>query len=213
MSYRKPMKAIVPWCEARAWRGQGWIWQEKMDGIFTTIEAGGLLLAGERLADGRIFAFDVLEVDGQDISCRPLRERREPFLGYFSRREKSDRFNPSILAVSEGFGGEFVEAVMVAGGEGVVAKCMDDHYGPMLAYKRRADFLCVVSRLGMSQSVELCDAVTGAPRGRVALFGGKCERVRVGSILKITGQCLTPKGCIREPRPCDDAPNSWLVKY
>ena len=49
--------------------------------------------------------------------------------------------------------------------------------------------------------------------GHVALRGGKCDRVLVGSIVKVEGFGLTAAGMIREPRVCGDTPTSWLVKF
>ena len=49
--------------------------------------------------------------------------------------------------------------------------------------------------------------------GSVPLLGGKCDRVRVGSIIKVEGFGLTAGGKIREPRVCRDTATSWLVKY
>ena len=64
---------------------------------------------------------------------------------------------------------------------------------------------------GGTQSVEI--EINGQPAGRVALLGGKCDRVRVGSVLKVEGFGLTPAGRIREPRVCRDTPTSWLVRF
>jgi hypothetical protein len=61
--------------------------------------------------------------------------------------------------------------------------------------------------------VEVADAATGERRGKVTLRGGKIDRVRVGSIIKIEGLELHASGVIRDPRPCMDTETSWLVKF
>jgi hypothetical protein len=52
------------------------------------------------------------------------------------------------------------------------------------------------------------DAETGQDRGRVKMGGGKCDQVRIGSIIRVEGLGLTDLGKIREPRACRE----WLVK-
>ena len=53
----------------------------------------------------------------------------------------------------------------------------------------------------------------GQARGAVALRGGKCDQIRVGSLIKVEGFGLHPSGLIREPRPCKDTPTSWLIQF
>lgn len=106
----------------------------------------------------------------------------------------------------------------------------------MLSCKRIETFYCIATEIGASQSVKISritnfgelknsddpacfgddhfyQAVHSEPCGSVKLGGGKCDRVRVGSILKIEGFGLTRDGKIREPRPCKDSPTSWLIKF
>jgi hypothetical protein len=120
----------------------------------------------------------------------------------------------SCLRPATGNGGEFLEAVLARGGEGIVCKDLSAPYGEMWACKRIVELLCVVTDFcGGSQAVKIADAATGQPRGKISLFGGKIARVRVGSILKCAGMNLTDRGLIREPRLCQDTPESWLVKF
>lgn len=114
---------------------------------------------------------------------------------------------------------------------------------PMEACKRLETFYCLVTGLHAGQSVQIAlvghpcrDAQNSAvrsmlptpsetvdlghwtldsatPCGNVKLGGGKCDKVRIGSILKIEGFGLTREGKIREPRPCRDTATSWLIKY
>ena len=234
----KPRKISVPMAEGRCWRGGGeFIYQEKMDGEFSIAECGVrsaecATLAGERMATGRFVAFDVLQHAGQDVRAWPLRDRWGLLLGL---RGVIEADGGEI--VPTGNGGEFLEAVLAAGGEGVVAKDWNSPYSaPMFACKRLETFLCVVTGFcGGTQSVAMARMVEGSwlrvegenaglstlnsqlsttvPCGHVALRGGKCDQVRVGSIIKVEGMGLTAAGMIREPRVCRDTATSWLVKF
>jgi hypothetical protein len=57
------------------------------------------------------------------------------------------------------------------------------------------------------------DSASGQARGNLPLFGGRCDRVRVGSILKVEGFGLHASGLIREGRVCKDTADSWLVVF
>jgi hypothetical protein len=84
----------------------------------------------------------------------------------------------------------------------------------MLAAKRLETWICRVAGFnGGCQSVRIVDNASGQARGNLPLFGGRCDRVRVGSILKVEGFGLHRSGLIREPRVCKDSENSWLIKF
>lgn len=226
----KPRKIVVPLSEALAWRGGcGFIYQEKMDGCFSTLAIAGNTILGERMAAGRFVAFDCLARQGQDISQEPTRIRWAELNAWFQELKKpaspagdysmnhGGRLplqDVKIELCPSGNGGEFLEAVLARGGEGIVAKHLDAPYGEMLAAKRIWEGLCVVSGFnGGTNSVIIADATTGQPRGKVTCPGFKIEKIRVGSILKVQGMNLTERGMVREPRLCRDTPTSWLVKY
>lgn len=109
----------------------------------------------------------------------------------------------------------FLEEELSNGGEGVVLKPWHTPFGiGWLKAKRSENFIVRVTDFnGGTRSVFVADAATGAARGKVALLGDRCERVRVGSVLKLTGYGLTARGQIREPRPDADEPESWLMVY
>ena len=230
LKYQKPSLAAVPLAVGRGWRGgAGYLFEEKMDGRFATREAvhGGesLLLAGESMPDGAFFAFDVMAIDGQDVRPRPLRERLAELDRRWPPAERGTRNaeRGTILRPARGNGGEFLEAVLARGGEGVVAKHLDQPYGvDWFKCKRVETFYVIVTDCGgatQSAEVALADAraefrvPSSAARMRVPLLGGKADRVRVGSVLKVEGFGLTPAGRIREPRVCKDTPTSWLVRF
>jgi len=197
----KPIKTIISRSELAALRGH--IFQEKLDGRFALREVGRSLIAGEQMNGGRFIAFDCLTFEGQDIRNAPLE----------SRLDCLSRFDfPQPLTSADGQG--LLSRVWESGGEGIVCKASGSPYGQMLAIKRTIELLCAVSQISdTSQAVKICDAKTGEDRGNVALFGGKIERVRVGSIIKVVGLCLTSRGLIREPRLCQDSPDSWLKQF
>lgn len=206
----KPRKIIVPLAEARHWRAGGnFLFQIKMDGRFEVIERDGYTMAAELMRDGTRYAHTLLGVPGQSLQNVNLREAMPEL------RRIVPRFQDVKIRLCPEFsGGEGLEAALAAGHEGGVAKDLDAPYGEMLCCKRIWEGLaCVTGFCGGTQSVTIADAATGEPRGKIALRGGKIDRVRVGSVLKVQGMGLTERGLIREPRLCADAPDSWLVKF
>lgn len=174
-----------------------------MDGKFHIRQVGPALVAGELMRGGYFYGFDVLEFEGSDIRCLPLRERR-PLLDALD-----------VLRPSEGSGGEFLEAVIESGGEGVVIKNLSQPWGARwIKCKRSQVFYCRVAKLDpWTGGAHLTDSVTGEPRGMVPIRGTKANLVRVGSELKIEAYGLTRKGLLREARLDKDTPMSWLVNF
>jgi hypothetical protein len=187
----KPKKIIVPLAVGLAWQSGG-LFQQKLDG-----ENEG----------GRFTAFDCLDWQGQDVRGVALRDRLA------MRNELCRAGQIQIVPEVTERGGEFLESILKAGGEGAVFKLWDStFFAPMLACKRLETWICRVTRTGGTQSVEIADANTGAARGNVKLGGGKCDRVRVGSLVKVEGFGLHRSGLVREPRVCKDTPDSWLIQ-
>lgn len=203
----KPTKQIVPLAVGLAWNGGGLI-QQKLDGRFATLATAGGVLAGENVG-GTFTAFDAIEWQGQDVRGLALRDR------VTMRNELCAAAQIPIVAETAERGGEFLESILAAGGEGAVFKRLDaTWFEPMLAAKRLETWFCrVVGFNGGCQSVRIVDSASGQDRGRVALFGGKCDRVKIGSVLKIEGFGLHKSGLIREPRICKDTPESWLIQF
>ena len=229
----KPSKVCVPLAEAMNWNGTHHNITRKLDGEFDVFEfnSGGLtaVLACELMqfkrngfftpSDHAKFAshgvwrgvYDLLSIGGLDMRRAPLRLRWAQLCAIAPRFDAQS----GLFLAEAGFGGDFVAAVMADGAEGCVAKLWSGHWGEtMTAAKRLQTFSCSVTRLATSsQSVGISDATTGQPRGNVCLFSGKCDRVRVGSKIKVEGLGLGPSGSIREPRICSDSENSWLISY
>ena len=232
----KPIVSAVPLAEGLRWRAAtGVIFEEKLDGVFKTrkffdpVSRVEKLIAGELLRDGRFYGFDLLAQGDEDLRPRPLRERLrllDDFILHYSH------FN--ILRPARGVGGEFLEAILSRGGEGVVRKDLALPYSVGWQKCKRVETVyCVVTGLVHgTQSAEIARMEDGGwriesalpssilyspsslrPCGRVALLGGKRDRVRVGSVLKLNAFGVTAKGMLREPRVDTDAPDSWLVKF
>lgn len=214
----------VPLAEALRWRGNGTHrYEEKMDGVTHVREVAGhgytAGLWGELMSDGRFYAIDCLEANGEDLRGWPRRESL--------RVLDSITGALSLLRCATGVGGEFLEAIIAKGGEGVVASLLDAPWGaPRWKAKRMEVFYAVVleKHQGGKQSVRigLLPGVTREALGQCAevtrdvgwlpLFGSKFDRCRVGSVLKVESFGIGPNGKLREARLCKDSPESWLVR-
>ncbi len=158
--------------------------------------AGGTL-AGEDVR-GNFTAFDCIGWQDQDVRGLALRERLA------MRNELCRAGQIPIVPEVTDRGGEFLQSILTAGGEGAVFKTWDSTYfAPMLAAKRLETWVCRVAGFnGGCQSVRIVDNASGQARGNLPLFGGKIDRVRVGSLVKVEGFGLHRSGLVREPRIC-----------
>lgn len=214
MNIAKPTKTLCTLAQAQAW-GSGRM-TRKMDGVFEAREIAGLTVAGQlmrpksggfftasdkaRLAQFGEFwvALDIVSTDDTLTRMRHLLNIAKQFDG------QREILVETVTDIAD---------AMAGGAEGVAWQSWDWGYGEILAYKARYEGLVRVSKAaGNTQSVEIEDAATRQPRGRIALRGGKCDIVKVGSILKINAMCLTDDGKLREPVLDSDSPTSWLVK-
>jgi hypothetical protein len=203
----KPTKQIVPLAVGLSWTTGG-VFQQKMDGKSAILATDGGGLAGENVG-GVFTAFDCVAWKGQDVRGLPLRER------LVMRDELCAAAQIPIVPEVTSEGGKFLESILNAGGEGAVFKSWDSTYfAQMMACKRLETWICRVAGFnGGCQSVRIADATSGAERGNLPLFGGRCDRVRVGSLVKVEGFGLHRSGLVREPRVCKDTAESWLVKF
>ncbi len=174
-------------------------------GEHVTLKSGGFYTAADRAlldAYGEFFAAFRVASLGQDN-----------FLAVSNRTAAG-----LLRGIATGFTGNLimaetvqdVDACLAGGAEGVCAHPLAAVWGDMLAHKAGEIFTCRVRQAaGATQSVAIEDTATGECRGKVALRGGKCDQVRVGSIIRVEGMGLTEAGKIREPRACRE----WLVQY
>lgn len=220
-NFLKPRKTVVTVLDGLQWRDDGQsLYQVKEDGEFSTRTGDGSYeLAVEQMRDGRFVAFDIIQHPGQDIRTWPLRER----WGLLNSLQPQIERTGGRIVESSPNGAELLQRVLANGGEGIVRKIWNAPYGHMEACKRIQTWRCAVTGFcGGTQSVTIAilppfhqphnDAEL-KPSGRLPLRGGKCDQVRIGSIIKVEGLGLTAAGLIREPRPCKDTPTSWLLKF
>ena len=205
MNVQHPTKVCVPLAIGLAWGNDGALYAEKLDGRFTVRNVPRGVLVGETV-HGVFTAFDCVELDGQDLRRRGYGER------YAAARELCDVFAFFIVPIFAN-GGELLRTVLKRGGEGIVRKDpQSTYYDAMTACKRLETWRCRVTGFKSgTQTVQIADADSGESRGAVALRGGKVDRVQIGSIVKIEGLGLHASGLIRDPRPCCDTPDSWLI--
>jgi hypothetical protein len=193
------------------WRG--WLVQEKSDGQHEFLTHAGSVFNAEKMPDGGRVLNDLIVCAGQDVR-RASTAARWQMLNELARAGEL----PQGARLSRaGFGVEMIEAEAGRNGPADIAVCKP--LGAPFAVewckvKFAVPHLVIVSALNYATgSVAMVDAQTGAARGWLPLRGGKFERVRVGSILKVVSAGLTARGRLREARPDNDAPASWLVKF
>ena len=210
----KPRFESVAFETGLQWRpGEGWLYQEKNDGRWAEVDIAGARIIGERMRDGRLVAFDCVRADGQDIAREPLRVRWAE-LGRIMRTPTPGFNGAKIELVKTGNAGEFLEMVVSRGGEGVVAKRLDQPFGATwLKCKRSQVYYCRVAELDAARGCAVVvDRESGEARGRVGLSREQFYAVTVGAVLKIEAYGLTARGLLREPRLDRDAPESWKVE-
>jgi len=213
-----PEKQLVTLAEAQRWSPADYLLQRKYDGELAALPLNGAVLAAEFMrapisghfypqSDLEMFAccpggwwaaLTVAEVHGQNVLGASTRDR------WALLTELSPHFTPDIVLaeiVTD------VAAALASGAEGVAAHTWESPWGAMLAHKAESIWTCRVTSKGATQSVGLADAGTGADRGNLTLRGGKCDRVQLGSVIRVAGMGLTESGKIRQPTPCRE----WLV--
>ncbi len=177
----------------RTWRGDAnWLFTEKKDGVFAVREMFGAVFVGEQMRGGEFFAFDVVDIDGQDLRKRPLRERWQALQAFRSC---------GVQIVPAGIGGEFLEHVLANGGEGIVAADLEAAYGlygARVKCKRVETFDCrIVAMGGSKRSVRV--ELDGQDCGWVPVFN-HFDSLRHGMIVEIAAQCRHASGKLREAR-------------
>ena len=201
-----PTKIIVPIETGMTWKTDGALYQEKLDGRFDIMAVSGGILAGERMPNGRFIAWDCLiyaYATEPDVRCLSASLR-------WDLCQDVAKIAGLPVVESSAHGGALLNAVLARGGEGVVRKLATaTYFDPMEACKRASIYLCRVTSIGPGQSVGIMDAVTGLDLGRLPLRGGKCDMVRVGSIVRCEALNAFESGKLRQAVPCRE----WLVTY
>lgn len=212
MVSRGEMQAII--------EAGGHMAMRKYDGQFATVQIGGAVIIAEfmrgeisghhytasdramfaRCPAGWYAAITLAAVHGENVLGLPTRTRWGILSSYVSM------FPPDVVmaeVVTE------VAAALAAGAEGVCAHDWGEPWGNMACVKVNTIYTCRVSSVGNAQSVGIVDAETGQDRGNVALRGGKCDRVRAGSIIRVDAMGETDAGKLRQAVPCRE----WLVQF
>jgi hypothetical protein len=186
----RPTIRPVSLSEARAFCGSGYIAQEKMDGVFAIREWRGSTIAGEQMRDGLFYAFDVAIVQGDDCRRSPYYDRLDAL------RSLASGFDSSMRLVAQGNGGEFLEAVLERGGEGVVFKHREGYWGVGQYKAKRIETFDV--RVTELRRNAVAVEYEGAAAGCVPMM--KDCGVVVGDVVEISAYCRTAAGKFREPR-------------
>jgi ATP-dependent DNA ligase len=215
-----PAPRCIPLGNALSWgQSPDWIYEEKKDGLRVVLASGRLLgrsrtyalpgdiglitstLDGE-LCGGVFFVFDILANQaGADLTAFPLWRRKQLLL------ELEPLFPGwiKLLPWTRGNGGEYLEAVLAAGGEGVVAKRVSARYGyDWIKAKRVETFDCVVTavhdQVGASVSLGQYQAGHLVDCGRCPIGQSKLRQIQVGAVVEIACHSRTKAGKFREPR-------------
>ena len=211
MNISHPSKTVVPVEVGLAWGNDGALYAEKLDGCFhvlTIADAG--ILAGEKMADGKFIAWDcVAQLDpggsGEMVDIRQFGAA----VRFTILRSICARFAVPLVETSPN-GGELLARVLARGGEGVTRKDANaSYFQPMLAAKRSQIHLCTVTAIGPGQSITLKDSVTGQARGKCPAGGGKADRLKPGSLVRVECETIHASGLFRSAKLCRE----WLVKF
>jgi hypothetical protein len=213
----KPRFEAIPFEQGCAWRGAaGWSYQQKIDGQWCEATlANGAQLVGELTQDGTLWAFDLCAHPEQgDLRRTPLGRRFELLRSQVaSAPDLTGQPFERLQIVPTGNGGEFLEAVIAHGGEGVVAKRLDGLWGDVwFKCKRRQVFRCVVTDIDALRGSVRLQTPAGRDGGWLALRR-RLDAVRLGSVLKVEAYGEHASGRLREARLDKDTPDSWLVSY
>lgn len=217
-----PSPTSIPLKDALHWATDAdWVYEVKEDGVRAEL-AGGLFgracayelpsplpasldncrLDGE-FVSGRVFmAFDVKIVHGQDVTGEPRWFRREVVEDLVRRAQL-----PCLHVVKQhkGHGGRFLEDVIRAGGEGVVAKHEHAPYG-VGWYKAKNEITedCIITEVhGSKNSVRLGQLTASGEmvdRGWCAAWGRAAENYRSGQVVEVTYRKIHVSGRFCEAR-------------
>lgn len=187
---QRPPFQNVSLADGLRWRpGKDWIFFEKLDGQWCVKEIANSVLIGEKMREG-FHAFDIVRISGQAIDREPLRFRLSVLADFI-------RQHPDVLPVATGNGGEFLEAVLRDGKEGIVAKRLSSPFGATWwKCKRIETHDCTVAEIHPRKaSVRL--ELNGEDCGWLSTAGRK---LTVGSVVEIACHSRHASGKFREAR-------------
>lgn len=190
---KRPPYRTIPLAEGLKLRGVGnWRFEEKLDGEFAIEDIGDAVFVGEKMNDGRLFLFDVVEFAGKSIRHWAFRDRLKMLSDYANHL--------GYLMPACGTGGEFLEAVLARGGEGIVIKDLDAPYGAEWIKCKRMETwdLIIVEKAAGKSSVRLSNA-QGEDFGWCPCRAAY-DALHVGDVVEIAAYGRHASGKLREPR-------------
>ena len=170
--------------DALKFNWHGWHLSRKVDGIFAVRLFARCEVVGEATRDGVFHPFDLRVAFGQDVE-REATTVRMAALGQLMRQLPAKL---NWRQCESGFGAEFIEAVLAAGGEGCVAKPLGGRFGEdWFKIKRYETFDCRIEAK-LRNAVLL--SLNGEPAGKCPLRGANYEAAQLAtqSKLKPTGE-------------------------
>ncbi len=207
----RPAFEVVKLVDGLKWQGGSkWVYQEKFDGVWFPLQfevAGSpFAVVGELVKTqvGSIYhPFDLLTCAGQDIRKLPLRERLQAIASSWSEIALgAAAFNFKIATVNQSTeGGAFLQRILTAGGEGVVAKHLDSPYGATwYKCKRSETFDLIVAEKDASGKASIRLASAQGENFGWCPTRAAFDSLRIGDIVEIEAYGRTAKGLLREPR-------------
>ena len=188
----RPRYPVTRLATALAWHWRGFHLSEKLDGCWHQLTIENSVAVGEILPDGRFFAFDLPVYRGADIRRRPTAERFAILDSLRLPRPATPRDSQTPA--------QFIQSILAAGGEGIVAKDLDAPFGVNTFKVKRAEtFDCRVTEKHPSK-MSLHLSLDGADAGWCPALYGAFDRVAVGDVVEVECFARHPSGKFREPR-------------
>jgi len=186
----RPQYGSLPVAAALDYDWTGYDLTEKLDGRWHELRIGGSVVVGELMPDGRFFAFDLPIHAGTDLRRAPRHER-------MARLDTFPLLRPAAPQPGES-PAHFLQRILAAGGEGIVAALADGPFGYDVCKVKRAEtFDCrVVEKFSQSIALEL----DGQSAGRCAVLGPEFAQIQPGDVVEIAAFSRTARGKFREPR-------------
>lgn len=172
------------------------MYQQKLDGRWHEVMLGSHLVVGE-LVGPTFWPFDIVLYDARDVRQMPLGERLAML--------DSLTWPETWRRVPSGSGGEFLEAVLASGGEGVVAKHVQSRFGQnWIKCKRVETHDCIVAEIHpekMSVRLSQLDGGRTLDCGWVPVLSDRVlAGLTVGAVVEVACHSRHASGKFREPR-------------
>ena len=195
MNIQRPIIQPMPLADGLRWSGNASLFQEKSDGVWYPLEWCGHWFNAERMRGGNYVINDLISINGQDIRLEPLTAR------WRALRDIAATFPAGMTLCRTGSGGEFLEAILRDGGEGIVAKPWDAPFASGWLKCKRIETYDVVVSDTTGDKLSVAIAFEGQPAGRVPVRDvAILTSLRAGDVIEIAAQDRHPSGKFREPR-------------